>query len=174
MKGGPAMSVPRDRHVFAHRARGDDQERGSSLLGILSVVGILGILAVIALTLSLGSSPAPVGTTLPGVSATTTTTGPRSIGSERQVADRAACQANYSELVVAVADFRALKGSSPPAGTAWATSSSDGGPFLQSWPSLAGAFTFIWNGSTVSVVPEKGVASHGSVGTVSPASGCFA
>lgn len=169
------MSTPHGRRLLESHAKGDEGERGSSLLGILSVVGILGILAVIALTLNFGSSPGPVATTLPGASpTTTTTTGPQDIASEQQVADRAACQANFAEINVAVSDYRALNGPNPPAGTAWATSSTGGGPFLQSWPSLTGAFTFTWNGSVVSVVPDKGAASHGTVGTASPASGCFA
>ena len=66
------MSTPHGRRSLASHAKGDDGERGSSLLGILSVVGILGILAVIALTLNFGSSPGPVATTLPGASPTRT------------------------------------------------------------------------------------------------------
>jgi hypothetical protein len=151
----------------------DEPERGSSLLGILSVVGTLGILAVIVLTLNIGSSPATVGTTLPG-SPPTTTTGPQVISSEQQVADRAACQADYAALVTAISDYQTLNGSSPPAGDAWATAKSAGGPFLQSWPSIAPAFSLTWNGAVVSVVPAKGRASHGSMGTDSPPTGCFA
>jgi hypothetical protein len=154
-----------------HRWR-DHNERGSSLLGILSVVATLGILAVIVLTLNFGSSPAPVGTTLAG-SPPTTTTGPQNIASEQQVADRAACQADFTALSTAMADYRALNGSNPPAGVAWATSTSAGGPYLQSWPSLAPAFSLTWNGTVLSVVPAKGRASHGSFGTTSPATGCF-
>ncbi len=148
-------------------------ERGSSLLGILSVVGILGVLAVIALSLNLGSTPATVGTTLPS-SSSTTTTAPQNVASEQQVADRAACQANFSEILIAVSDYRTLNGANPPAGSAWVTSSNGGGPFLQSWPRETGAFSFTWNGAVVSVVPVKGLASHGSAGTVTPATGCFA
>jgi hypothetical protein len=141
------------------------------LLGILSVVATLGILVVIVLTLNFGSSPNPGGT-LPKF--TPTTTGPQNIASEQQVADRAACQADFTSISTAMTDYRALNGSSPPAGDAWATSTSAGGPYLQSWPSLAHAFSLTWNGTVLSVVPAKGRPSHGSFGTSSPATGCFA
>jgi hypothetical protein len=140
----------------------------------LSVVATLGILAVIVLTLNFGSSPTPVGTTLPGSAlAATTTTGPQDIASEQQVAERAACQADFTAIITAASDYRALNGANPPAGTAWATSTSAGGPFIQSWPSVAHAFSLTWNGAIVSVVPAKGRASHGSIGTTSPPTGCF-
>jgi hypothetical protein len=154
--------------------RSDDGERGSSLLGILSVVATLGILAVIVLTLNFGSSPSPVGTTVPGSPPTTTTSEPQNIASEQQVAERTACQTNFTVIITAVSYFRSLNGSNPPAGVAWATSKNAGGPYLQTWPSGAPAYTLNWNGTTLSVVPTKGRASHGSFGTVSPATGCFA
>ncbi len=166
------MVLSANGHLCPEHGRRDDSERGSSLLGILSVVGILGILAVIVLTLNFGSTPSTTGSTVPG--ATTTTTGPRSIGDEQSAAERAACQANFAVLDTAVADYRALNGSNPPAGTRWATSTSAGGPFMQTWPSGAPAYSITWNGTTLSVVPAKGRASQGSVGTASPATGCFA
>jgi len=162
------------RQCLGHREWHDEPERGSSLLGILSVVATLGILAVIVLTLNLGSSPSSVGTTVPGSSQTTTTTGPQNIASEQQAAQRSACQANFTVIITAVADYRSLNGSNPPAGIAWATSTSAGGPFIQAWPSGAPAYALTWNGTTLSVVPVKGRASHGSIGTSSPATGCFA
>jgi len=167
------VSSPHRRQRFRHRWWSDDPERGSSLLGILSVVATLGILAVIVMTLSLGSSPSPVGTTTPG-SSPTTTTGPQNIASEQRAAERAACQANFTVITTAISYYRSLNGSSPPAGTAWATSKSAGGPYLQTWPSGAPAYTLTWNGATLSVIPSKGSASHGSFGTVSPPTGCFA
>lgn len=173
MKGGPVVSSSKGRRPLEGWGS-DDRERGSSLLGILSVVATLGILAVIVLTLNLGSSPAPSGTTLPGSPSTTTTAVPQDISSEQQVADRAACEANYAAITTAVSDYSALNGSNPPSGVAWATSASEGGPFLQSWPSLARAFSFTWNGDVVSVVPVKGTPSHGTDGSPSPATGCFA
>jgi hypothetical protein len=160
------------RHGRGYRRCRDTTERGSSLLGILSVVATLGILAVIVLTLNFGSSPASVGT-LPGAPPATTT-GPQNIGSEQQVADRTACQADFTAITTAMSDYRTLNGSNPPAGVAWATSTSAGGPYIQSWPSLAPAFSLTWNGTVLSVVPAKGRASHGSFGTSSPATGCFA
>jgi hypothetical protein len=162
------------RLVRPYRGWRDEPERGSSLLGILSVVGTLGILAVIVLTLNFGSSPSTVGTTVPGVTQTTTTTGPQDIGIEQSAAERAACQVNFLALSTAVTEYSSLNGSDPPAGTAWATSSSAGGPYVQTWPSGAPAYTITWNGTTLSVVPVKGHASHGSPGTTSPATGCFA
>ncbi len=168
------VSFPHGRKYPGLRRRCDESERGSSLLGILSVVATLGILAVIVLTLNFGSSPAPVGTTLPGSRPTTTTTADQDVTSEQQVAERAACQANFTAILTAVTDYRTLNGSNPPAGIAWATSKGAGGPYLQSWPSGAPAYTLTWNGSALSVVPTKGRASHGSFGTASPVTGCFA
>ncbi len=168
------MSSTQCRRRRRPRGWSDGPERGSSLLGILSVVATLGILAVIVLTLNFGSSPSPAGTTTPGSSQTTTTTAPQDIASEQQVAERAACQSNFTVIITAVADYRSLNGSNPPPGIAWATSTSAGGPYLQTWPSGAPAYTLTWNGTTLSVVPTEGRASHGSPGTVSPATGCFA
>ena len=168
------VSSPYCRQCLGHRGWSDEPERGSSLLGILSVVATLGILAVIVLTLNFGSTPSPGGTTVPGSSQTTTTTGPQDIASEQQVAERAACQANFTVIITAVADYRSLNGSNPPAGIGWATSTSAGGPYVQTWPSGAPAYSLTWNGATLSVVPTKGRASHGSFGTSSPATGCFA
>lgn len=168
------MSISPRRHGLEHRGWSDRPEGGSSLLGILSVVATLGILAVIVLTVNFGSTPSSVGTTVPGSSRTTTTTGPQDIASEQSVAERAACQSNFTAISTAITDYRTLNGSNPPAGTAWATSTSGGGPYIQTWPSGAPAYTLTWNGTTLSVVPKKGLASHGSPGTTSPATGCFA
>jgi hypothetical protein len=168
------VSSPHRRLRLSHRGWSDEPERGSSLLGILSVVATLGILAVIVLTLNFGSTPSSPSTSIGGSPQTTTTTGPQDIASEQSVAERAACQANFAGILTAVADYRSLNGSNPPAGTTWATSTSAGGPYLQTWPSGAPAYTLTWNGTTLSVVPTKGHASHGSFGTTSPATGCFA
>jgi hypothetical protein len=167
------VSFSNCRHGLKTRYWSDRPERGSSLLGILSVVATLGILAVIVLTLNFGSSPSSVGTTLPATSPTTTT-GPQDIASEQSVAERAACQANFTVISAAITEYQSLNGSNPPAGTAWATSTGAGGPYMQSWPSGAPAYSLTWNGNTLSVVPTKGRASHGSSGTTSPATGCFA
>jgi len=139
----------------------------------LSVVATLGIQATIVLTLNFGSSPSPVATTMPG-SSSTTTTEPQNVASEQQVAKRTACQSNFSVVTTAVSYYRSLNGSNPPAGTAWATSKSAGGPYLQTWPSGAPAYSVTWNGAILSVIPTKGRASHGSFGTASPPTGCFA
>lgn len=168
------MSSPHSRHLHRRRGWSDDRERGSSLLGILSVVATLGILATIVLTINFGSSPSSVGTTMPGSSPTTTTTEPQNVASEQQIAERTACQSNFTVVTTAVSYYRSLNGSNPPAGTAWATSKSAGGPYLQTWPSGAPTYSLTWNGATLSVIPTKGSASHGSIGTASPPTGCFA
>jgi len=85
-----------------------------------------------------------------------------------------ACQANYQAIETALADYRSLNGSSPAPGDAWATSASNGGPFLQVWPQSALYYSITWNGAELSVVPARGTSSHGSDGTSSPRSGCFA
>jgi Tfp pilus assembly protein PilX len=156
-------------------ARCEDSERGSALLGVLSVVVILGILVVIALSANLGSSPSTVGSTTPGeTTAPTTTTVPQSVANGAQVATVSACQANFAEIQQVVEDYKALNGSNPPPGTRWATASSSGDSFIQAWPSGAPSYSITWNGTAIGVVPTKGRPSYGSVGVTSPASGCFA
>jgi len=173
-KRWPRVSFSNCRHDREHSVCSDETERGSSLLGILSVVATLGILAIIALTFTLGSSPSSPKTSVGGSPGTTTTSGPQDVASEQSVAERVACQANFTVVSTAVTEYRSLNASNPPAGTAWAASASTGGPYMQSWPSGAPAYRLTWNGTTLSVVPTKGIASHGSAGTSSPATGCFA
>ena len=148
------------------RRRGDD---GASMLGVLSVVVILGLLVVIPLSLNLGSSTTT--TSAPGA---TTTTAPRTIARGASEAAVAACRADFETIDQAIASYRALNGSYPPSGTSWATSSTAGGPYLQSWPIVATRWSFAWNGATLSVVPTHGVASHGSFVTTVAKDGCFA
>ncbi len=167
------MSTLKWRQRRGHRRWGVESEKGSSLLGILSVVATLGVLAVIVLTLNFGATPSTPRSSISGSPHTTTTTGPQDIASEQQVAQRAACQANFSAVMTAVTYYRSLNGSNPPAGTALATSKDAGGPYLQTWPSGAPAYTLRWNGAALSVVPAKGRASIGSFGTLSPPTGCF-
>ena len=151
----------------------DDSERGSSLLGILSVVGILGILAVIALTLNFGSTPSTTGSRRCPVPprrrrdhGASGTNSPRP--SERPAKRTSPCSTRPS-----LTTERSMAPTHRPArGGPRATSA--GGPFMQSWPSGAPAYSITWNGTTLSVVPAKGRASQGSVGTASPATGCFA
>ncbi|MGA7835685.1 MAG: hypothetical protein WCA31_10815 [Acidimicrobiales bacterium] len=149
----------------------DTRDRGSSLTALLSVLAILAILAVIALSLNLGSSPTPKATS---PSNGTTTTAPKTVASGASEATVAACEANFNTVLTAVATYRTLNGSNPPAGTTWATSGANGGPLLQSWPNGSPAYRLAWNGETLSVVPARGTPSHGSVGEQSNLSGCFA
>lgn len=134
------------------------------------VVVILGVVAVIVLNAS-SPTPAPTGgTTQPGP----TTTVPHTVGSGARLAAQTACRADFQEIMTAVGYFRALNSSAPPAGTAWATSPSNGGPLITSWPVAPHDFSLRWDGTTLSVLPLGGTPSHGSIGASSPATGCFA
>lgn len=154
------------------------RERGSSLIAILSVVATLGILVALTLTLTLGTTTPT--TTLPAqhssISSTTstTTTAPKDVASGASEAAIAACQANFATIDSAIGVYLALNGTDPPAGTAWATSDANGGPLLQSWPSAPSSYTITWNGRELSVIPARGVPAHGSAGTETPKTGCFA
>jgi hypothetical protein len=148
------------------------REEGVAMLGILLTVIVLGIMVVIMLKTLGGPSDAttsPGATTLPG--ATTTTVTPESGAQEAAVS---ACQANFQAIETALGDYRALNGSLPAAGDAWATATANGGPYLQVWPESAPYYSITWNGAQLSVVPVRGASSHGSVGTSTPKSGCFA
>lgn len=127
--------------------------------------------ALVGITLAFTQSPAPTsthgGTTAPS-------TAPVDVGNDANAASLAACEANFAIVESAVADYLSLHGADPPAGTAWATATGDGGPLLGSWPGVPGHYTLSWNGTTLSVVPAKGTASDGSYGTASPPSGCYA
>jgi len=144
------------------------------MIGTLSVVIILGILVTIALTIN---NPAPQSTTQATTSSgapVTTTTVPKSVGSAAQEAAVSACQENFQAITTAIMDYKALNGSSPAAGTAWVTSSGDGGPYMQVWPDGLPYYSLQWDGTALNVLPFKGTASHGSMGTSTPVTGCFA
>ena len=142
------------------------------MLATLLTVIILGVLAVIMFN-TLGGSPSgtDTGTTIPGE---VTTTVPATPANGAKAAAVSACQANYQALVTALTDYRSLNGSPPVAGTAWATSKSNGGPYLQVWPESATYYSITWNGTQLSVIPARGTPSHGSDGTSSPKTGCYA
>jgi hypothetical protein len=142
------------------------------LLGTLLTVIVLGVMAVIMLN-TLGGSPSGTGTntTIPGA---TTTTVPTTAKSGAQEGAASACKANYQAIETALADYRLLNGSLPAAGSAWATAATNGGPYLQVWPESAPYYSITWNGAQLSVIPVRGASSHGSDGTSSPKSGCFA
>lgn len=139
------------------------------LVATLMVVIILGILVTIVLAEQNG--PAPRSTTADGV---TTTTVPKNVASAATDAAISACVANYQAITSLITTYRTLNGVNPPSGTSWATSSSNGGPLVQSWPSAPQYYSIVWNGTTLGVVPTRGEASHGSVGTSSPPTGCYA
>jgi hypothetical protein len=138
---------------------------------LLVVVVILAVLATVVLAGSHG--PQSSATTVKGSPPTTTTT-PQSIASAVPQAQVSACTADFASVDAALGAYRALNGVAPAPGTAWATSKAHGGPFMQSWPSGSPNFSIAWNGSTLSVVPAKGTESHGSYGTVTPRTGCYA
>jgi hypothetical protein len=145
-------------------------EQGIAMLATLITVIILGVMVVIMLNTLGGSSPGS-STTVPGA---TTTTAPATPANGAQEAAVSACQANYQALETALSDFQSLNGSLPAAGTAWATATANGGPYLQSWPETAPYYSITWNGVQLSVSPVRGRPSHGNDGTSSPKSGCFA
>jgi hypothetical protein len=141
------------------------------MLSTLIVVIILGVIVTVAIANRPTSSP----TSSPNAASATSTTAPtaKSVGSDAQTSTIAACEANFTTMDTAIATYRALHGVAPPAGTAWATSTADGTPILQSWSNSAVGYQITWNGVTLSVIPTKGIPSHGSYGTSSPATGCF-
>jgi hypothetical protein len=146
-------------------------EHGMALVGTLMVVIILGVMVSIAISIN----PQPSATVNPNTPLLgTTTTLPKTIASGAQEAAVAACETNYLAILTAVDNYRAENGSAPPAGHLWATSSTHGGPFIQSWPAYSQYYNLIWNGDVLSVTPFRGAASHGTFGAASPASGCYA
>lgn len=140
------------------------------MLATLVTLIILAVMVVIMFN-TLGGSPSASTTTVPGASATTA---PSTPGSGAQAAAVSACRANYQAIETALTEYRALNGSSPAAGTAWAVATTNGGPFLQIWPESARYYSITWNGAQLSVIPVRGAPSHGSDGTSSPKTGCFA
>ncbi len=148
------------------------RERGSSLVAILSVVAILGILVALTLSLSLGTSTP---TTLEPVhSNATTTTAPKDVASGATEATLASCEANFTIVESAVENYRALNGSYPPAGTAWATSDANGEQLMQSWPSAPSSYRITWDGHELSVIPVRGAPAQGSFGSQALKTGCYA
>jgi hypothetical protein len=165
------MISENDRETGSHMAEVDASERGASMVGLVLVLVILGALVAITLSSNLGTTPSTVGDTTPGASTTNAASSPSSRANE---ATASGCQANYATVAQAIETYRILNGLDPPAGTTWGSANANGGPFLQSWPSDAKSYAITWNGSILSVIPVHGRASHGSYGTSSPASGCFA
>jgi hypothetical protein len=146
-----------------------DSESGVGMVATLAVVVILGVIVTIAISNG-PSSPQTSGGTPGG---TTTTTSVKSIGTEAREAAVSSCLGNYATVNAALATYKTLENSAPPAGTAWATSSADGA-LLESWPTDAPYYVISWNGVTLNVTPRKGVASRGTEGTSTPPTGCYA
>jgi hypothetical protein len=143
------------------------------MLSTLIVVIILGVLVTVVLSHGPDSKPA-ASANASSAATTTISTTPQSIGIEAQLAAVSSCEADYLSVSTAVQTYNIENGSNPPAGTNWATLTSNFGPFLQSWPSDPKYFTIIWSGKSVDVIPAKGAASHGSTGTSTPPTGCYA
>lgn len=141
------------------------------MVGMLITVIVLGIMVTIALNGLNHSSSTTTTSTIPGA---TTTTVPQTAGAGAQEAAISACEVNYQALETALDDYRALNGAYPPAGVTWATSTANGGPYLQQWPTSPLYYDITWNGAQLNVLPKRGTMSHGSDGTSSPKTGCFA
>ena len=158
--------------TFTRRDHLSRREEGVALLATLITVLILGVMAVIMFN-ALGGTPSSTvtGTTTPGE---VTTTAPATPENGALEAASSACQLNYVAIETALGDYRTLNGSLPGAGDAWATATANGGPYMQAWPESGRYYTISWNGAQLTVTPARGASSHGSDGTSSPKSGCFA
>lgn len=138
------------------------------MIGTLSVVLILGVLVMIAMS----STPSPVAPSDSNPNGHGVTV-PNSPAGGASLATLMACKTDFVSLTLAIENYRAANGAKPPSGTSWATKSTNAGALIQSWPSIAG-FSFVWNGSQLSVIPKKGLPATASFGTSSPPTGCFA
>jgi hypothetical protein len=141
------------------------------MVSTLAVVVILGVIVTAAISNGPSGPQTSVGGSPVG---TTTTTSIKSIGSDATASATAACLASYTEVDTAMTYYMALKGVVPPTGTTWATSSPGGSALIESWPSGAPYYSITWNGVEFSVIPKRGIPSHGNSGTSTPATGCYA
>jgi hypothetical protein len=135
------------------------------------VVVILGIIVTIVIA---NGPSGPKSTDVGGTAGTTTTTSVKTIGSDATASAISACLANYTVIETALSYYKTLNGASPAAGTAWATTATNGSPLMDSWPSGAPYYTITWNGTELSVIPLRGTASHATAGTSAPRTGCYA
>jgi hypothetical protein len=140
------------------------------MISTLAVVVILGVLVTVVIS----NGPSGPQSTLQGSAGTTTSTSVKTIGNDTTASAISSCLANYTEVDAALTYYKTLNGTSPSAGTAWATSTTSGSALIQSWPSGLPHYTITWNGVEISVIPKRGVPSHGTPGTSSPATGCYA
>jgi hypothetical protein len=140
------------------------------MVSTLAVVVILGVIVTVVIS----NGPSGPKSTVGGSSGTTTTTSVKSIGSDATASAISACVANYDEVNTALTYYKTLNGTSPSAGTAWATTTTDGSALIDSWPTGAPYYTITWNGVELTVIPKRGAPSHGTSGTSSPRTGCYA
>ncbi len=152
-------------------------ESGVGMVATLAVVVILGVLVTVVLVGQPGtpSSTSPLtGTSSSATGGTTsTTTQVSSVDTDTSAATIAACRGNYSIILAAISDYETLNGAPPPAGTSWATTPAQSA-LLDSWPSGLPYYSLVWNGHQLDVVPHHGAVSHGSAGSPSPPTGCYA
>ena len=142
-----------------------EHERGASMIGLLLVVLILGIMAAVAVSAVGGGGPVGRPSAVP-------TTSSGSTAGEIDAALRAACEADYETLSVALQVYQTLHSHLPPAGSAWVAGIQSGTQLVQAWPGDPGHFSFSWNGVVLRVIPRHGAVAVGSVGN--SASGCDA
>lgn len=71
-------------------------------------------------------------------------------------AARAVCDVAVSALNQAVTAYQQLNGKLPPPGRAWAITSTNGTPWLQTWPGVAHEFTITWTGHHMVVATPHG------------------
>jgi hypothetical protein len=145
-------------------------ERGASLLSLLFVLIILGVMAAA----TVGALDGTGSTTLPTTPGVTTTSTGETPNAAVSAALRATCVADYQTLAIALQVYSALHGANPTRGTSWAIGMESGSTLLESWPSDPGHFTITWNGTTLGVVPQRGVSASGSPGSQRSTSGCYA
>jgi hypothetical protein len=156
------------------------QERGASVIGLLVVLVVLGATAAIVVS----ALPSSKSLTVPTVATTSTTRGPGSTSPSGttttssptilSVALEAACVANVQAVKSAATTYETLNSAKPPAGTAWATATTNGGPYLQSWPAATREVSVAWSGTTVVVTPAHGRSAVGGPGSRTPPTGCYA
>jgi hypothetical protein len=141
------------------------------MVSTLAVVVILGVIVTVVISNGPSGPKSTVGGSVVG---TTTTTSVKSIGNDATASAISACLANYTEVNTALTYYRTLNGASPPAGTAWATSTTNGSALIDSWPSGLPRYRITWNGVQLGVIPQHGASSHGTAGVSSPPTGCYA
>jgi type II secretory pathway pseudopilin PulG len=132
----------------------DAGDGGYTMVALLAVVLILGVLAAIVLGGGL-ATPQPVATATKGHVV-------------------AACKSDFESVSQAVQSYFAANLAFPAPGTAWATASAKGGPYLTAWPTDPAYYTITWSGQDVSVLPAHGSPSCSPLGTTTPKTGCYA